>query len=207
MWNFQEVQSKSVEYLSKIKTNIKSYKKEKEKLKTTLFDLEKSKLKYLKSFHDWEESDASYQAAEKDGTLARNEIQRIKLESEARHKHYVAQTEAYQQQLKVTNTRQSDHYRWTTFKRLNRVLSVKRGEVTFFKCCERYHKTSLTRTTTGCWCRTCWTHWRAWSGRGWSWCGECCTVQYSTVQYSTVCVQCVCRCSVCWAAASRRRGT
>ena len=111
MRNFQEVQSKSIEYLSKIKTNIKSYKKEKEKLKTTLFDLEKSKLKYLKSFHDWEESDASYQAAEKDGTLARNEIQRIKLESEARHKQYVAQTEAYQQQLKATNTHQSNHYR------------------------------------------------------------------------------------------------
>ena len=185
MWNFQEVQSKSVEYLSKIKTNIKSYKKEKEKLKTTLFDLEKSKLKYLKSFHDWEESDASYQAAEKDGTLARNEIQRIKLESEARHKQYVAQTEAYQQQLKTTNARQSDHYRWTTFKRLNRVLSVKRGEGAFFKCCENYYNISLTRTTTGCWCRTCWTRWRAWSGRGWSWCDVCCTV-YSTVQYSTV---------------------
>merc|ERR1719410_93764 len=107
----KDVTNKSGEFLTKIKSNNKNFKKEKDKLKASLFDMEKSKLKYLKSFHDWEESEASYQAAEKDGTLARNEIQRIKLESETRHKHYVAQTEAYQQQLKVTNTRQSDHYR------------------------------------------------------------------------------------------------
>ena len=109
--HFQEAQTKSAELLTKIKSNNKTYKKEKEKLKSAHFDLEKSKLKYLKSFHDSEDSEAHFKEAENDGTLARNEILRIKLESEAKHKYYIHQTEAYQSQLNTTNSIQSNYYK------------------------------------------------------------------------------------------------
>ena len=82
--------------------NTKSYKREKEKIKTSYLNLEKQKLKYLKSFQDWEDSDKSYKDAEKDGNLARNEILRMKLESESKHSYYDHQTETYQSQLKTT---------------------------------------------------------------------------------------------------------
>ena len=68
---------------NRIKNNVKSYKKEKEQIKSSYQSLEKQKLKYLKSFQDWEYSDNNYKAAEKDGNLARNEITRMKLESES----------------------------------------------------------------------------------------------------------------------------
>ena len=102
------------------------------------FDLEKSKLKYLKSFHDWEESESNYQSSEKDGTLARNEILRIKLESEAKHKYYIHQTEAYQNQLKTTNTDQNNYYKVLLPDFIDKLETVERDRLDFVK--NIYHK-------------------------------------------------------------------
>ena len=135
---FQDVQTKSIEFIGRIKNNIKTYKKEKDKLKMSHFDLEKSKLKYLKSFHDWEESESNYQSSEKDGTLARNEILRIKLESEAKHKYYIHQTEAYQNQLKTTNTDQNNYYKVLLPDFIDKLETVERDRLDFVK--NIYHK-------------------------------------------------------------------
>jgi len=134
----KDVQTKSIEFIGRIKNNIKTYKKEKDKLKMSQFDLEKSKLKYLKSFHDWEESESNYQSAEKDGTLARNEILRIKLESEAKHKYYIHQTEAYQNQLKTTNTDQNNYYKVLLPDFIDKLETVERDRLDFVK--NIYHK-------------------------------------------------------------------
>ena len=95
--------------------------------------MEKSKLKYLKSFHDWEESEANYQESEKDGTLARNEILRIKLESEAKHKYYIHQTEAYQNQLKATNSTQNNYYKILLPDILDKLETLETNRLDFIK--------------------------------------------------------------------------
>jgi len=129
----KDVTNKSGEFLTKIKSNNKNFKKEKDKLKASLFDMEKSKLKYLKSFHDWEESEANYQESEKDGTLARNEILRIKLESEAKHKYYIHQTEAYQNQLKATNSTQNNYYKILLPDILDKLETLETNRLDFIK--------------------------------------------------------------------------
>ena len=99
----------------------------------SLFDLEKNKLKYLKSYHDWEDSEANYQASEKDGAIARNEILRLKLESETKHKKYVQQTELYQKQLQVTNSDQNNYFKIQLPNLLDKLETVERNRLNFVK--------------------------------------------------------------------------
>ena len=128
---FQELQSKLAEASNRIKNNVKSYKKEKESIKSSYLCLEKQKLKYLKSFQDWEDSDKNYKAAEKDGNLARNEITRMKLESESKHAYYNQQTETYQNQLKKTNSDQSNYFCVLLPDLIDKLESVERERLTF----------------------------------------------------------------------------
>ena len=116
-----------------IKRNIKCCKKEKDKYKLSLFELEKNKLKYLKSYHDWQDSESNYQAMEKDGTIARNEILRLKLESETKHKKYVQQTEIYQKQLQVTNSDQNTYYKIQLPNLLDKLETTERNRLNFVK--------------------------------------------------------------------------
>lgn len=113
--------------------NTKSYKREKEKIKTSYLNLEKQKLKYLKSFQDWEDSDKSYKDAERDGNLARNEILRMKLESESKHSYYDHQTETYQNQLKTTNTDQNNYFCVLLPDLIERLETVERDRLTVVK--------------------------------------------------------------------------
>jgi len=129
----KELQTKSAESINKIKINIKSHKREKEKIKTSYLNLEKQKLKYLKSFQDWEDSDKSCKDAEKDGKLARNEILRMKLESESKHSYYDHQTETYQNQLKTTNTDQSNYFCVLLPSLIERLETVERDRLTVVK--------------------------------------------------------------------------
>ena len=128
---FQELQSQLAEASSRIKNNVKSYKKEKEQIKSSYQSLEKQKLKYLKSFQDWEYSDNNYKAAEKDGNLARNEITRMKLESESKHAYYNQQTETYQNQLKKTNSEQSNYFCVLLPDLIDQLEAVERERLTF----------------------------------------------------------------------------
>ena len=128
---FQELQSKLAEASNRIKNNVKSYKKEKESIKSSYLCLEKQKLKYLKSFQDWEDSDKNYKAAEKDGNLARNEITRMKLESESKHSYYNQQTETYRHQLKKTNTEQSNYFCVLLPELIDKLETLERERLTF----------------------------------------------------------------------------
>ena len=130
-FSFQELQSQLAETNTRIKNNVKSYKKEKEQIKSSYQSLEKQKMKYLKSFQDWEDSDRYYKAAEKDGNLARNEITRLKLESESKHAYYNQQTETYQKQLKKTNTDQSNYFCVLLPDLIDKLESVERERLTF----------------------------------------------------------------------------
>ena len=116
---------------SRIKNNVKTYKKEKEQIKSSYQSLEKQKLKYLKSFQDWEESDRTYKAAEKDGNLARNEITRMKLESESKHAYYNQQTETYQNQLKRTNSEQGNYFCVLVPDLIDKLEAVERERLSF----------------------------------------------------------------------------
>ena len=128
---FQELQSQLAEGSSRIKNNVKSYKKEKDQIKSSYQSLEKQKLKYLKSFQDWEDSDKNYKAAEKDGNLARNEITRMKLESESKHAYYNQQTETYQNQLKKTNSEQGNYFCVLVPDLIDKLEAVERERLTF----------------------------------------------------------------------------
>ena len=127
------MRSQAEELCMEIKRNVKCCKKEKDKYKLSLFDLEKNKLKYLKSYHDWEDSEANYQASEKDGAIARNEILRLKLESETKHKKYVQQTELYQKQLQVTNSDQNNYFKIQLPNLLDKLETVERNRLNFVK--------------------------------------------------------------------------
>jgi len=129
----KELQTKSADSSNKIKNNIKSYKKEKERIKLSYLNLEKQKLKYLKSYQDWEDSDKSFKDAENDGSIARNEIQKMKLESESKHSYYNQQTETYQHQLKTTNADQSNYFCVLLPDLIDRLESVERDRLSFVK--------------------------------------------------------------------------
>ena len=128
-----EIRNQAEQLVAEIKRNVKCCKKEKDKYKVALFDLEKNKLKYLKSYHDWEESEANYQVMEKDGTIARNEILRLKLESETKHKKYVHQTKTYQEQLQVTNSEQNNYFKIQLPNLLDKLETAERNRLSFVK--------------------------------------------------------------------------
>ena len=128
-----EMRSQSEELVMEIKRNVKCCKKEKDKYKCSLFELEKNKLKYLKSYHDWQDSESNYQAMEKDGTIARNEVLRLKLESETKHKKYVQQTEMYQKQLQVTNSDQNNYFKIQLPNLLDKLETTERNRLNFVK--------------------------------------------------------------------------
>ena len=103
----KEIQNKSNEVHAKVKENIKHAKREKGKLDTSYFNLEKIKLKYQKSFHDWRESERTYQIADQDGTISRNEILKMKLYSESKLKEYDDNAAEYSERLDRTNDEQT----------------------------------------------------------------------------------------------------
>ena len=106
----KEIQNKSAEVHKKVKDNSKNAKKEKETMDTSYFKLEKAKLKYQKSFHDWKESERNYQIADQDGKLSRNEILKLKHQTQAKQKQYEDSRAEYIDRLDKTNVEQREYY-------------------------------------------------------------------------------------------------
>ena len=106
----KEIQNKSAEVHKKVKDNSKHAKKEKEKMDTSYFKLEKAKLKYQKRFHDWQESDRNYQIADQDGKLSRNEILKMKHQTQAKQKQYEDSRAEYIDRLDKTNVEQREYF-------------------------------------------------------------------------------------------------
>ena len=106
----KEIQDKSREIQTNVKNNTKKMKREKRKLVTSYFKLEKSKLKYQKSFQDWKEADRNYEKADNDGTIARNEILKMKMYSEVKLKEYEDFSAKYQEVIDRTNDDQIEYF-------------------------------------------------------------------------------------------------
>ena len=102
----KEIHHKSSEFHKKIRENSKHARIEKEKMDSSYLKLEKAKLKYQKSFHDWKESERTFQKADKDGKISRNEVLRMKDVSEAKDTQYQASSVSYRKQMEKTNTEQ-----------------------------------------------------------------------------------------------------
>jgi hypothetical protein len=106
----KEMHHKSTELHKKIKENSKHARIEKENIDSSYLKLEKAKLKYQKNFHDWKESDRTYQKADKDGKISRNEVLRMKDVSEAKEAQYQSSSVSYRKQMEKTNTEQREYF-------------------------------------------------------------------------------------------------
>ena len=106
----KEIQKKSSEFHKKIKENSKHAKIEKEKMDSSYLKLEKAKLKYQKSFHDWKESVRTYQKADQDGKMSRNEVLRMKDLSETKEAQYQTSYVSYRKQMDKTNNDQREYF-------------------------------------------------------------------------------------------------
>ena len=129
----KEVQSKSAEILQNAKDNSKHGKKEKEKLQAAYFSLEKSKLKYQKSFHDWKEAERNYQIADQDGTIARNEILKMKMFTQSKCKIYENSKAQYSDQLVKTNITQREYFKSNLPGLVNSLQDLDRERIQFVR--------------------------------------------------------------------------
>eukprot|EP00092_Neocalanus_flemingeri_P031176 GFUD01033867.1.p1 GENE.GFUD01033867.1~~GFUD01033867.1.p1 ORF type:complete len:570 (+),score=214.86 GFUD01033867.1:46-1755(+) len=129
----KEIQNKSAEAQKKVKDNSKEAKREKERIEASYFNLEKAKLKYQKSFHDWKESDRDYQIADQDGTISRNEILKMKHQTQAKQKLFEDSKAKYIEQLDKTNVEQREYFDYRLPEMVNRLQDVDRERIEFVR--------------------------------------------------------------------------
>lgn len=106
----KELQTKSKELLRQIRNSNAKAKQEKDDLEDAYRLAEKSKERYRKSYQEWEEANGLFLKADKDGTISRNDIARMRIMSDLKLKQHKDCEAKYTDQLVISNRVQSEYY-------------------------------------------------------------------------------------------------
>jgi len=129
----QDVQNKVKDIAKVTKNNLKDAKKISEDLEKSYRYLDKSKSKYQRSFIDWEQADSNHKKSESDGTVSRNEISKLKSQSDSRQRQCDEQKQVYASQLLKTNRHQAEYYSKQLPAVLNNLQDIEVDRVNYLK--------------------------------------------------------------------------